>query len=88
MMGDKVSLADAITAAAAHHGTESSWTDDGEQSFSLTDWAALKLPRAAEPIFTFDRNRIVRQGADVQDFAVVLYLANERCDTCRSKSVV
>jgi hypothetical protein len=84
-MEEKVALQDALKAAAEQHSWDSQWTRDGETARTLTDWwNEAQTPTAPpENLFLFDGTRIIRQGADIQDYQAVLYLAEERCDYCQ-----
>ena len=83
-MDTRTTLADVYRMALADHGLSSTWTRDGESAFSLDDWwGSAQLSDAPETrIFLYDGMRIIRQGADVQDWTVVIYRADGRCGSC------
>jgi hypothetical protein len=81
-MEEKGTFNDAIRAGATRYGVESLWTSDGIEAAPASVWLQTAQPRADEPLFTFSGNKIVRQGLDTQHYAIVLYLADQRCDRC------
>lgn len=60
------------------------WTNDGIVSKPLGEWAGeLDLHSApAEKLFNFEATRIVRRGGDIQDYKVILYVADQKCTDC------
>ena len=81
-MSDTSTLVSALTAAAAEYTWESNWTSDGENSKQLSEWLDSMSQPSESYNFTFDGTRVIRRGADVQDYKILLYLAEERCDSC------
>lgn len=80
----KVTLKEAFAAAAEDHTWDSEWTRDGQVAKTLDEWWDEAQTPLSPPdvIFTYDGTRIGRQGADVQHYKRLMYLAEERCSIC------
>ena len=80
-MNETATFASALNAAAAEHTWGSHWTSDGENSKELSAWKG-SVSETDTYQFSFEGTRVIRRGADIQDYKVFLYLADVRCDSC------
>ena len=80
----RATLGDVYRLALADHGYSSTWTRDGKTAVSLDRWwDSAQLSDAPENrLFVYDGMRIIRRGADVQDWTVVIYRADTQCGSC------
>lgn len=83
-MDTRATLGDVHRLALADHGYSSAWTADGKSTISLDAWwdTAQLSDRPEDRLFVYDGMRIIRRGADVQDWTVVIYRADAQCGNC------